>query len=247
LNWFSKKPPTASAEELDSSGLDVSDATMPLLTPAQAKNQLDSAGAAVDRRNARLERRELLYSVIRECMTQAGILSQSFKFKVLSLDSHGRQYLVMMDLPQQLAPLTGHFSDIETHIARNAKTRHGILVTSVYWRIHEQVTAGGTTTSHTSPKPAVVLAEEVEKIPAKVLTKEPAKEHAKESAVDGALAAEMDAFKKASAATPAASAPTGELLRSGTRNPHPMPSFADTEINPQYATPLSSTQYGDLG
>ena len=36
-------------------------------------------------------------------MTRAGILSSGYKFKVLSLDPRGRQYLIMMDLTDQSA------------------------------------------------------------------------------------------------------------------------------------------------
>ena len=59
-------------------------------------------GSAANRRGERLERRELLYAVVRESMTSAGVLSSGYKFKVLSLDSRGVQYLIMMDLARQL-------------------------------------------------------------------------------------------------------------------------------------------------
>ena len=45
-----------------------------------------------------MARRELLYAVVREAMVRAGVLSSSYKFKVLSLDPRGRQFLVMVDL-----------------------------------------------------------------------------------------------------------------------------------------------------
>jgi hypothetical protein len=45
-------------------------------------------------------------------MTRAGVLSASYKFKVLSLDQRGNEFIVMMDLakafngqPEQLAKL----------------------------------------------------------------------------------------------------------------------------------------------
>ena len=96
-------------------------------------------GASSSRRTERLERRELLYSIVRECMTQSGVLSSKYKFKVLSLDSKGREYLIMIDLPKENAVEARGLTDIEGLIARNAKNRHGILVTAVYWRVVEQV------------------------------------------------------------------------------------------------------------
>ena len=89
-----------------------------------------------------LERRELLYAVVRESMTRAGLLSSSYKFKVLSLDSRGRQYLIMMDMARPNISDAQRLSDIEIHIAKVAKSRHDILVTAVYWRVNEHVTAG---------------------------------------------------------------------------------------------------------
>jgi hypothetical protein len=45
-----------------------------------------------------MERREMLYAVVREAMVRAGVLSSTYKFKVLSLDPRGRQFMVMVDL-----------------------------------------------------------------------------------------------------------------------------------------------------
>ncbi len=75
-------------------------------------------------------------------MIKAGVLSSTYKFKVLSLDSRGRQYLIMMDLARQYVGETARLAEIEGLIAQHAKTRHDILVTAVYWRINEHVTAG---------------------------------------------------------------------------------------------------------
>ena len=54
-----------------------------------------------NRKHERMARRELLYAVVREAMVRAGVLSSSYKFKVLSLDPRGRQFLVMVDLAQR--------------------------------------------------------------------------------------------------------------------------------------------------
>ena len=65
---------------------------------------------ALDRKSMRLERRELLYAVVRESMARVGMLSSSYKYKVLSLDSRGKQYLIMMDLPREMADHIGQLA-----------------------------------------------------------------------------------------------------------------------------------------
>ncbi len=89
-----------------------------------------------------MERRELLYTVVRDAMVRAGVLSASYKFKVLSLDQRGRQFLVMMDLAREYGGETARLSEIEALIAQTAKTRYDILVTAVYWRINDHVAVG---------------------------------------------------------------------------------------------------------
>ncbi len=75
-------------------------------------------------------------------MVRAGVLSASYKFKVLSLDQRGRQFLVMMDLAREYGGETVRLSEIEALIAQTAKTRYDILVTAVYWRINDHVAVG---------------------------------------------------------------------------------------------------------
>lgn len=131
INWFSNKPsdtsPLASAPPLSK-----------LEVPA-ASNALESA---TGRKQERVRRREELYDVVRDAMTRAGVLAASYKFKVLSLDPLGGQYLIMMDLANQAAGDTGRLAEIEALIAQNAKSRYDILVTAVYWRVNETVSTG---------------------------------------------------------------------------------------------------------
>lgn len=95
--------------------------------------------AELRQRNERMERREQLYAVVRDTMVRAGILSASYKFKVLALDQRGHQFLVMMDLAREYGSETAHLSSIEGVIAQGARTRHAIAVTAVYWRINDQI------------------------------------------------------------------------------------------------------------
>lgn len=235
FRWFSRKtqvhPPAA-----ESSGLGHIDATLPFKHSgkSRAKGPNSVPGSAANRKNERLERRELLYAVVRESMTRAGLLSTSYKFKVLSLDSRGRQYLIMMDMARQNVGDPQRLADMETHIAKVAKSRHDILVTAVYWRVNEHVTAGLAHTASATPAVAAVAAAPVAAPAPTAPRYEPLQ------------ADEVAAFKQALAAIPsptALSAP-GEIVRSGRRNPAP-PSFQDTELDDR-SSPLSGTQYGDL-
>jgi hypothetical protein len=238
FQWFSKKPAPKTTLPLESSGLGHVDATVPLGARGGAKT--NTPGSAANRKTERLERRELLYSVVRESMTRAGVLSASYKFKVLSLDSRGRQYLIMMDLARQYAGETGRLAEIEALIAQAAKGRHDILVTAVYWRVNEHVTAG-LSDAHPSPTAGQQGAAPVPaaKIPPFADSSRPRFEPLQ--------ADEVVAFKQAlaSAPVPPPTAAVGELVHSGRRNPSPYPTFADTELD-ERQSPLSGTQYGEL-
>ena len=122
LRWFSRKP---DAEAAPSSTL--RDSTRP--------------PAADSRRSERSARRERLYAVVRQSMANAGVLSSSYRFKVLSLDGRGRQFLVMVDLVGAPGGDTADLGRIEDSMQHAAKTLHGIVVKAVYWR--EAAAAGG--------------------------------------------------------------------------------------------------------
>ncbi|CAN7634929.1 hypothetical protein LJR129_004889 [Acidovorax sp. LjRoot129] len=146
FSWFSRKPappkPRPMAEQ--PSGLLNADATVPLAPGRPGRPMADALPPehAANRKNERMERRELLYTVVRDAMVRAGVLSASYKFKVLSLDQRGRQFLVMMDLAREYGGETVRLSEIEALIAQTAKTRYDILVTAVYWRINDHVAVG---------------------------------------------------------------------------------------------------------
>ncbi|MHA7599399.1 hypothetical protein ACX12L_05610 [Alicycliphilus sp. T452] len=110
----------------------------PLLEPQPPAPQ-DPAAA---RKNERAERRELLYTTVRDAMVRAGVLSAGYKFKVLSLDQRGAQFLVMMDLAQEYSSEMVRLGEIEALITQAAKSRFGIVVPAVYWRINDQIMVG---------------------------------------------------------------------------------------------------------
>lgn len=239
LNWFSKKPPSPVPAPIESSGLGHVDATVPFNSSGKGRPRSPMAppGSAANRKSERLERREMLYAVVREAMIKAGVLSSSYKFKVLSLDSRGRQYLIMMDLARQYAGETSRLAEIEGLIAQHAKHRHDILVTAVYWRVNEHVTAGLSRNAPVSA-PAPLVGRPTEVKSASVSPK---------TGYEPLHPDEVAAFKQALASVPpgaALSAP-GEIVRSGRRNPAPQPNFEDTELDDR-PSPLSGTQYGDF-
>lgn len=152
FNWFSgKKNKDAQHSAMPSSGLSRLDSTRPY---NQTRHGSGGHAQPANRKQERLERRELLYAVVREAMVRAGVLSSSYKFKVLSLDQRGRQFMVMVDLAQGAASDTRRLAEIEAMVAQSAKARYDILVSAVYWRANDHV-AIGDPVHHTSHKPLV--------------------------------------------------------------------------------------------
>jgi hypothetical protein len=230
LQWLMRKPPEKAASSQPSSGLPLADATVPFKAGPVGRKSATNANAneAANRKSMRLERREQLYIVVRHAMVRAGVLSASYKFKVLSLDASGLQYLVMLDVARKSITAPERMAEIERVIAHQAKAQHGIQVTAVYWRIHEHVSAGGS-----EAKPTLATTPVVSQTPG-IPRFDPLRED------------EVAAFKQAlaSASTPMPLSAPGEIIKSGRRNPSPEPT-AEFEVD-RRASPLSSTQYGEL-
>lgn len=144
----------------------------------------------------------------------------------------------MMDLARQYAGETSRLAEIEGLIAQHAKARHDILVTAVYWRVNEHVTAGLSRVS--APNVAAILPLSV------VARKSPepgTAAPALKPAYEPLHPEEVVAFKQAlaSVAAPAPLSAPGEIVKSGRRNPAPIPTFDDTELDDR-PSPLSGTQ-----
>jgi hypothetical protein len=144
LRWFSpkKKAPAYVPSELPSSGLSRLESTKPFNALRQGAHGGGAQAQPANRKHERMMRRELLYAVVRESMVRAGVLSSSYKFKVLSLDPRGQQFLVMVDLSQSRGTEVQRLAEIEAMIAQSAKARYEILVTAVYWRANDHVAVG---------------------------------------------------------------------------------------------------------
>ncbi len=200
-----------------------------------------------DLKARRQERRERLYSVVREAMLRSEVLASRYKFKVLSLDTHGRQFLIMVDLMDASAVAPDRFASIEQLIIGNAAQQHGIYVKSVYWRATESLLLAPSAKA----VPAAPVATPMPATPA-VVTPAPvpvAPVVARKPAFDPIEQAEVLAFKKAIGAipsTPAAKTP-GQVHTSGSR--HVLTGFEDTQIldtSDDQVSPLSRTQFGEL-
>ena len=246
FDWFTSTKTAKTKLALGSSGAGYVDATPPLMHSDQhgAKLVQQLHGPTANRKIERLEHREFIYSVVRDSMIRAGVLAASYKFKVLSLDVHGLQYLIMMDLADQSVSDSTRLSEIEAMIAQAAKMRHNMTVTAVYWRVSEQVTAGlPQKQSVREPcKVSILPVPRPSATPVAAIRQGPGYEPLQED--------EVAAFKRALASvTPAAARwASGHVVTSGRRNPTPPADFEDTQRvdSNERVSPLSVTQYGDL-
>ncbi len=238
FNWFGGKKDDPTNPSPESSGLWHADATVPQLSSDKLRAKLAASPAtrAANRKTERLERRELLYSVVRDTMIRAGVLAASYKFKVLSLDARGRQYLIMMDLAHGTTLASARLAEIEAVMAQAAKAKHDILVTAVYWRVNEPVIVGlsaetqaqkAAPTQQVTPKPVTPTRSN----PA--LTSGPRYEPLQEG--------EVAAFKRALASS-------DKVVTTGRGHAPRQDDFEDTQLAQTDAptSPLSVTQYGDL-
>ena len=248
FNWFSNKSGIAKnamsesnrPQRISKSGL-IQDKTLP---PA-SKPALMPDADLVDRKVKRHARREQLYVAIRECMTRAGVLSASYKFKVLSLDQRGDQFLVMMDVAPGLGSQAHKLTEIETLLISTANSLFSIYVTSVYWRTDNRPAAVNAVNFGASKLTAL----ESQPFPLEVVR--PAVKQPGAQRYDPIHDDEMAAFKlalvAASAHSPATPDGTGKKSRGGLRSFTLITGFEDTEISDSSAAPaLSTTQYGEL-
>jgi len=272
FSWlFPAKPAKPLAE---SSGLSRMEPTRPVQRrQPNGQEHATSNAQPANRKGERMARRELLYTVVREAMMRAGVLSASYKFKVLSLDGRGRQFLVMIDLARDHAAEATRLAEIEASIAQAAKSRYDIVVTAVYWRLNEHVAVGD---PRARPQHAVAQLDSqpaaLESHPAPLasapapLNSKPAPLAAPRSRYDPIQADEVAAFKAALAA--GASDPAGAAAaavgvqhgnghgasartfdgsnRHGPQSYTLLTGFEDTELPDSRAPALSGTQYGDL-
>ena len=233
FNWFSGK-----SRQVSSSGELRFKQTLvsrdKLLAPSPQRTAPEPGSQEHKRKLERYARREQLYVAIREAMTRAGILSASYKFKVLSLDRRDSEFLVMMDLGAVAGDLTVKTAEIETLVVHNAKARFDITVSAVYWRLSEIIAAKKA--PRYSPEDSIIV-----KAKSKAVTPHQSIE-----------ADEMAAFQRALLGGHGASRvdlvpgqDSKGLRRRDLRTRSTKPEYAEASdsVSPRS---LSGTQYGDL-
>lgn len=271
LRWFSKKPtPVNHLAVVGAARSSTGQPATALVSQASksARPALNAGAASSpvieEYKVKRHARREQLYVAIRESMTRAGMLSASYKFKVLSLDQNGNQFLVMMDVAQELGASAAKLSQTEEALVHTAKAVYAITVTAVYWRVDRKsaadpvalpVAAVSARQAAAVPVAAPAVVDDFEKTQANPPVVDAKRRH------DSLLEEEVAAFKRALAAAPgtrvaAVTAVTAITLpvadaaskaRNGSQSYTLMTGFEDTEIPDSPAMPaLSATQYGEL-
>ena len=198
------------------------------------KSQEPEADQRSEHTKARHFRRDQVFVAIREAMTRTGILPANYKFKVLSEDPQGNDFMVMMTLVvvagEPLLPL----GEMETTIMETALERFQIIVSAVYWRITELAPAAKFV------PPVVVGRTAAQPVPAA----QPVKPKSPHETI---AADEVIAFQQALlAASAQGQAMPQEKLPPRRRSNQPK-DFQDTEmVDSSVAPVLSKTQYGDL-
>jgi len=232
FSWLSREKPAKEQAENSQNSRTVPDRLPP------------GAREGGNRKTERMARRELLYSVIRESMARAGVLSASYRFKVLSLDAAGRQFLIMIDLASNDKADWEMQAEIEAAIVQRAKSRHELTVSAVYWRRNEQVGLGA------QRVPALRQQGRAQPAPSQPAELEPESEPPQPIATpvgragfDPIQADEMEAFR---AALASGQAPLAEAAAPREKNYTLLTGFEDTELKDQNTRTLSATQSGDL-
>lgn len=242
FDWIGGKKTAQTAPVTESSGLARMEATRPAKSAKDSGKPVSPAQHAANRKSERMARRELLYVVVREAMMRVGVLSSSYKFKVLSLDARGRQFLVMMDVSVEFGNDAARLSEIEALIAQGAKARHDIVVTAVYWRVNEYVAVGAPQKANMAALNKLAAASSAP--PRQARSTRPAPLTPANDPIDDN---EVAAFKRALASGMSAPESAAVAAKPG-KSYGLINGYEDTEMPEQEEDPqaLSGTQYGGL-
>ena len=249
FNWFSRKskPPVVAPDKNGASLVrDIDGLSSPLRNKSIAlppdRPATDPVNRSEERKLKRHARREQLYQAVRQSFTHAGVLSATYRFKVLSLDQAGNQFMVMVDVEQSFDHRAEKLADIAAKIVQTAKVHYEIHVTSVYWRI--SLSAASSTGKAVAPRTTQLASTQRHDAtgPASSSTSKPRYEPIEDE--------EVAAFKQALAAASANSPPPIDAAGKTRSNPRSytlLTGFEDTEMHESASIPaLSATQYGDL-
>jgi len=88
-------------------------------------------------------RREMIFDSVKATMESRGILSGSYKFKVVRADKRGHSFVVMVDLSTDFMDSEQGrqraLAQLGAIIGKNALSRYGLGVAAVYWRVNEEL------------------------------------------------------------------------------------------------------------
>lgn len=88
-------------------------------------------------------RREMLFDSVKATMESRGILSASYRFKVVRADKRGHSFVVMVDLSTDFMESEQgqqkSLAALGALIGKNALARYGLGVPAVYWRVNEEL------------------------------------------------------------------------------------------------------------
>jgi len=269
FSWFApgrNSKQEARAALLPDSSFSRMDSTKPANGASRPHSHPHSSqpGHAAQRKQERMVHREQLYAVVREAMVRAGVLSSSYKFKVLSLDPNGKQFMVMVDLAQGAVNDPARTAEIEATIAQSARARYDILVPAVYWRATEHVAVGDAQLHmpavsqpaalmpeppprrvHSRPAPLAPVSRPAPLAP--VSRPAPLGAVSRPAPVEPLQAEEVAAFRKALDAGLRGEKALAAASSGRTQNYTLLTGFEDTEMAPEAdAQELSGTQYGAL-
>ena len=194
------------------------------------------------KREERLGNRELLYSVIRDAMGNAGFVSASYKYKVLGLDASGLEFLIMIDLPDEVGNESFNSQQIEEAVAKTTNLQHDIMVKAIYWR-SPHISFSIAPRSNVLRKQQEVLSK-----PAPLFSSGQIKEAPKTSP-EPLLQHEMQAFQLAMRLGSHSSLSTAPRLHVvADKKPNAQVEFHETQIQEEAILDgdLSGTQYGAL-
>lgn len=245
LGWLFPKKTTATAQRAGQA----------------VQRQTPSAPANNPGRSERTQRREQLYLAVRDAMVRSGVLSSAYKFKVLSLDPQGLQFLVMIDIAPANGSDVARQREMAALLTQFARTRFHIDVVAVYWRVQETLGAPGLANAATpAPNAAIPIAPRplrpVSTPPIVASPVHPAPVVAPAvSGFEPIAPDEVAAFKQALQKTTSVVATSTAMSPRRPVSAFPEPEhdsesdgFADTVIaeDDGYAPPLGPTQYGNL-
>ncbi|MEO7159706.1 MAG: hypothetical protein ABIX00_04175 [Polaromonas sp.] len=223
FSWFSKK---SRQTPHAATGRDKLQPGQPQrITPEQSSRE-------AERKIKRHANREQLYEAIPEAMTKAGVLSSRYKFKVLSVDPLGKDFLVMIDLTSVTGDSLAQPGEMEALIVQSARQRYDIAVSGVYWRLND-LAATSVTAAHATT------------VSAPTASRGPLAHEAIEA---DEVAAFQRALLAASAQQPSV-APLEQNVKvsSGLRFSAQFGDFKDTEVFESASSlALSKTQYDEL-